>query len=230
MNYLKALLSLTVALAGVPAASLAQSAYVAKQVNLRAGPGTEYPVVAILMAGVTVEVQGCLSDYRWCDVVTGVNRGWIYGGNIVYPYQGSSVPVINYGAVIGIGIVAFGLASYWDQHYVARPWYPQRQRWINRPPPGHAPRAPLPAHRPPEAEHRAPGLEHRAPPQRPPVHPAPDVRQAPIHRPEGEPRERGKGNMSAPAQSAPAEPRPSPRTHEPKEPHRPPGDQKPVAR
>jgi uncharacterized protein YraI len=164
MKYLNVVAGLTVALAAMPGFSQPQLAYAAKQVNLRAGPGMEYPVIAILLAGVPVTVQGCVADYRWCDVEAGPSRGWVYGANIVYPYQGANVPVINYGAMIGISVLAFSVASYWDQHYVGRPWYPQRQRWINRPPPPHAP----PVHRPAPPEHRVPSghpaaqPEHRA--------------------------------------------------------------------
>jgi uncharacterized protein YraI len=177
MKYLKLVAGLAVALAALPGVSQAQLAYAAKQVNLRAGPGMEYPVIAILLAGVPVTVQGCVADYRWCDVEAGPSRGWVYAGNIVYPYQGANVPVISSGAMIGIGILAYSVASYWDQHYVGRPWYPQRQRWINRPPPPpHAP----PVQRPALPEHHAPSgqrpvsPEHRAPSgQRPGPHVAP---------------------------------------------------------
>ena len=213
MKYLKLVAGLTVALAALPGVSQAQLAYAAKQVNLRAGPGMEYPVVAILLAGVPVTVQGCVADYRWCDVEAGPSRGWVYGANIVYPYQGANVPVINYGAMIGIGILAYSVASYWDQHYVGRPWYPQRQRWINRPPPPpHA----RPVQRPAPPEHRAPSghppvpPEHRAPPgQRPAQRVEP-----PEAKPHGAP-------PVAPPQR---EQRPAQRTQEPKEAHRGPKD------
>ncbi len=190
MKYLKLVVGLAVVLAFLPGVSQAQLAYAAKQVNLRAGPGMEYPVVAILLAGVPVTVQGCVADYRWCDVEAGPSRGWVYGGNIVYPYQGANVPVISYGALIGIGVLAFSVVNYWDQHYIGRPWYPQRHRWINRPLPPHAP--PVPRLAPPE--HRGPvghapvppdakphGVPSVAPPQRD-QHPAqrtPEPRQAP---------------------------------------------------
>ena len=213
MKYLKLVAGLAVALAALPGVSQAQLAYAAKQVNLRAGPGMEYPVIAILLAGVPVTVQGCVADYRWCDVEAGPSRGWVYGANIVYPYQGSNVPVISYGAMIGIGILAYSVASYWDQHYVGRPWYPQRQRWINRPPPPpHAP----PVQRPMQPEHRGPvghppvPPEHRAPPgQRPAQRVEP-----PEAKPHGAP-------PIAPPQR---EQRPAQRTQEPREAHRGPKD------
>src|SRR5665647_2563998 len=150
MKYVIGLGFLTAALTAMPATSYAQQlAYTSKDVNLRAGPSMDYPVAATLPAGVSISVEGCLSDYRWCDVVAGPNRGWVYAGNIVYPYQGSTVPVLTYGAMIGIGIIAFSIGNYWDDHYRARPWYPQRHLWINRPQPAFGPGA------------------HRLPPQRP---------------------------------------------------------------
>lgn len=118
-------------LAAAPALSIAQTmAATAGTVNLRAGPARDYPVVAVVPGGVGIEVQGCMSDYQWCDVIAGPNRGWVYAGNIVYPYENRQVPLLGYGAAIGIGIVAFDLGFYWDQNYRGRPWYGQRQRWI----------------------------------------------------------------------------------------------------
>ena len=191
-------LTTLVALAVVPARAQAQQlAYVSKEVNLRAGPSSDYPVVAILGAGVSITVQGCMSDYRWCDVSVGDNRGWLYAGNIVYPYQGASVPLLTYGTAIGIGVIAFSVGHYWDDYYRARPWYPQRQHWIDRHPPVpyHVPHsvqypAPYPVVRPgfhhpppqiavpvpvPRLPHGPrPGFDHRPPPG---VHPV----QGPFH-------------------------------------------------
>ncbi len=137
-------LAMLATMCAVPAAVHAQQlAYVSKEVNLRAGPSADYPVVATLGAGVNITVVGCMSDYRWCDVLVGSNRGWLYAGNIVYPYQGANVPLLTYGSAIGIGVIAFSVGSYWDDYYRYRPWYPQRQRWIDRPQP-----VPYPVFRP----------------------------------------------------------------------------------
>lgn len=119
----------------VPAVSQAQAAYVSKNSNLRAGPASQYPVVVHLRKGVSINVQACLSDYTWCDVVAGPYRGWIYAANVVYPYQGQRAPLNTVGAVIGIAAVTFIAASYWDDHYRTRPWYRDRQYWIEHPHP-----------------------------------------------------------------------------------------------
>jgi uncharacterized protein YraI len=133
------------ALAAWPASGQAgYIAYTAKDVHLRAGPAREYPVVAVLQAGISIEVNACLPDYRWCDVSVGVDRGWVYAKNIVTTYQGRDVPLLTYGAVIGIGIVLLDLGVYWDEHYRFRPWYPQRHLWIERFGPRYRPIHPLP--------------------------------------------------------------------------------------
>lgn len=133
MKLLKMLCALASTLALTPVVSFAQQyANLARDANLRAGPARDYPVVVELPAGMSVWVDGCINGYRWCDVTVGPDRGWVYAGNIIYPYQGAPVPLLNYGAVIGIGIIAFSLGDYWDNHYRTRPWYPQRQHWIDR--------------------------------------------------------------------------------------------------
>jgi hypothetical protein len=43
--------------------------------------------------------------------------------------------VLDYGPVIGIGVLGFVLDDYWPRHYRERRWYPERHRWADRPPP-----------------------------------------------------------------------------------------------
>jgi uncharacterized protein YraI len=156
------------------AASAQQTAYTAKPVNLRAGPAADYPVVSQLPGGIPVTVMGCISGYSWCDVAVPNLRGWIYAGNLTYPYQGGNVPLITYGPTIGLPLVTFSLGAYWGSYYRGRPWYADRDRWAHRPPPrpgwGH-----YPGHgRPPPPPHGRPPF-HGGPPGhgRPPSHGGP---------------------------------------------------------
>lgn len=194
MKNVKALGLLAAAMAAMPVTSHAQQmAYTtAKDVNLRAGPSRDYPVVAVLRGGISISVTGCLSDYRWCDVEAGPYRGWVYAQNIVYPYQGEHVPVLTYGALIGIGIIAFTIGTYWDDHYRASPWYPQRHYWIDRPPRPIYP--PVRPRQPPPGPRAGPGEGPHPPPmqrpegrQRPPPIQGPNGAQRPpqMPRPEG---------------------------------------------
>lgn len=136
--HLKALCLLAVAFVAVPTIATAQQlAYASKTVNMRAGPSRDYPVVATLGSGTSMTIYGCLQGYKWCDVVVGRSRGWVYSGSIVYPYLGRNVPVMSYGSTIGLGIVQFSIGNYWDSYYSDYPWYPQRQNWANRPRAGY---------------------------------------------------------------------------------------------
>jgi uncharacterized protein YraI len=46
--------------AAVPAVALAQDAIVTKDLNMRAGPSTDFPVVDVLPARTLVDVHGCV--------------------------------------------------------------------------------------------------------------------------------------------------------------------------
>ena len=165
------LLALALSMLAGGAQAQAQAAYTSKEVHLRAGPGRDYPVVAILPAGLQIWVEGCVSDYTWCEVVVGENRGWVYAGNIYYYYEYASgyVPLLNYGAAIGIGLSPFFINDYWGRYYYNRPWYAQRDRWAHRPPPARiypSPRAQppgQPGYLAPRPQPHSPGR----PPQQP---------------------------------------------------------------
>jgi uncharacterized protein YraI len=127
-------------LLALPGAAFAQQqAYTNSPVYMFAGPAGDYPAVAQLPGGVPVTVMGCVSDYSWCDVVVPNLRGWVYGANLSYPYQGNNVPILTYGMVIGLPIVTFSIGSYWDRYYRGRPWYNDRSRWESHPPPRREP-------------------------------------------------------------------------------------------
>jgi uncharacterized protein YraI len=109
--------------------AFAADGYVTGDVNLRAGPDSSYPSVAMLDAGTAVAIQGCVDGWSWCDVAAGDNRGWVSGNFLQEEYQGQRVLVPDYGVQIGIPIVSFAFGSYWDEHYRNRSWYGERERW-----------------------------------------------------------------------------------------------------
>ena len=167
----------TVAALAMPAAAQAQYAQTAGWVNLRAGPARDYPLVASLPPGVAITVQGCIAGYSWCDVIGPAGeRGWIYAGKIVYPYQAGYVPVIQYGAVIGIPIVTFVIGSYWGDYYRHRPWYGNMNRWHDHRAPAWQP----PPSRPPDWR---PPPRPRPPSVQPPRPEPPSVRPPPSQQP-----------------------------------------------
>lgn len=121
----------------VPAAALAETAFTTRTINMRAGPAKDYELVMQLPGGTPVEVGGCVNDWSWCDVFVGQDRGWVYAGNLEYPYQDHRVSVMTYGPRIGLPIEPFVVGTYWDTYYRGRPWYGRRSYWIGHPGPSH---------------------------------------------------------------------------------------------
>jgi uncharacterized protein YraI len=194
--------------AAMPLLADAQEARSSKWVNMRAGPARDYPLVAAFGPGTPLAVQGCTDGFGWCDVI-GPNgaRGWIFAGNIVYPYQSADVPVIGYGALIGLPIVTFAIGSYWGNYYRGRPWYGNMPNWAHHRPPPRPPAfrpPPRPGIRPP------PGGDQRPPTgARPPGNnrPPPTVRPPGGNRPA--PNVRPPGGNGPPANARPGAGRPT---------------------
>ena len=145
-----------------------QMAQARVDVNLRAGPNREYPVVSALRAGTQFTVLGCLGDYSWCDVQAPPYRGWVYAENLlIFQPNGDAAALNVAGALVGIGVTTFILNNYWRDHYYNRPWYGQSNYWNSRPVPyyGRPGYYPPPAYRPPPPPaYRPPPPAYRPPP------------------------------------------------------------------
>ncbi len=103
------------------AASAAAPAVATANVNLRAGPSTNFPVVKVVPVGARLVTFGCVDGYTWCDVAVAGNRGWLAARYI--RLAGPGVVVAPAAAVsAGVPVVAFNHA-YWQTHYAARPWF-----------------------------------------------------------------------------------------------------------
>jgi uncharacterized protein YraI len=116
-------------LIAAPAAASAAEGYATNAVNLRAGPGTEYPAVTVIPGGANLDIYGCLDDYRWCDVSWNGDRGWISASYLDYFFNGSYVYFPDYFDEIDVPIVTFALGPYWSDYYRDRDFYHHRHRW-----------------------------------------------------------------------------------------------------
>jgi uncharacterized protein YraI len=133
----KFLLALAVA-SCIPFAA-AQTATITSSVNVRAAPDNSFPTVTWLLGGKSVTVEGCTADWRWCDVIAGRDRGWVYTRFLSYPLNGSAVTIRKGGPNLGLPQIEFSLGPYWDTHYRGQRWFAQKadwqRRWDRRPPP-----------------------------------------------------------------------------------------------
>jgi uncharacterized protein YraI len=137
------------AMIGGAAAAHAAPAYSTANVNMRAGPDTDFPRVDLIPEGTLVDIKGCLSDESWCDVVWGGSRGWVISEYLAFEYRGRYMPLPDVGlAAIRLPAIRFVANDYWGRYYTKRPWYNERNRWYAfkpRPRPGW--RAPPPGER-----------------------------------------------------------------------------------
>ena len=127
---LKSLIALAL-VAWIPVAA-AESAITTNSVNVRAGPDRALPTVTWLLSGTSVTVVGCLANWRWCDVVAGRERGWVYSRYLSVPFQGSAIAIVDGGPNLGLPAIEFALGPYWDEHYRGRIFFSQKASWQSR--------------------------------------------------------------------------------------------------
>ncbi|MBW8640504.1 SH3 domain-containing protein [Hoeflea sp. WL0058] len=140
--------------------ALAQTpGYTTTGVHLRAGPGTNYPSVAVVPANSAIKIYGCQSGYDWCDTKWGAARGWIDSQYIVTVDNGQKTQLTPAVATaVGIGLATFSQA-YWNSYYVGYPWYNQWAHYYHPygpygphhpygPPPPYHPYGPYGPHHP----------------------------------------------------------------------------------
>ena len=104
----------------------------AAALGMRAGPGSNFPVVAEVAETTSVHVHGCVEGYAWCDVSTETDRGWAPANLLNYHYENRDVLISEHGAKLQIPVVGFSFSAYWDAFYAERPWYQDRVRWKNK--------------------------------------------------------------------------------------------------
>ncbi|TVR11674.1 MAG: hypothetical protein EA385_00920 [Salinarimonadaceae bacterium] len=110
-------------------ASASAPGYVTTHLNVRAGPGTQFPAVAVFPPGARVNVIGCTRGFRWCDVSARGIRGWVSAAYLEVNHRNRRARAPAIAAHIGLPIITFQIGSYWDSHYRAHSWYSQRTRY-----------------------------------------------------------------------------------------------------
>lgn len=107
-------------------ASAAPLVVATADVNMRAGPGTGYPVVVTLPAGARAEAFGCVDGRAWCDVAWAGYRGWVASSYLSLIYRGAPVAFVRVPVAVAPPVVIYDPHIYYRAHYVGRPWYPYR--------------------------------------------------------------------------------------------------------
>lgn len=127
----------------VPAsgAMAAQRGFVTTALHLRAGPGTNYPIVAVMTPGDPVRIHGCIRGYTWCDIDWRSYRGWASARYLQVLYRDRRAPIVRFGPSVGVPFIQFSIGTYWGNHYRHRdfydrlPRYRHHRRHFDNPPP-----------------------------------------------------------------------------------------------
>lgn len=118
------LLLSTVALPGSADAQTAKA-----NLQMHAGPGVRFPVVATASKDSALDLRGCVEGFRWCDVIWQNNRGWVLAEQVTHSFEGRESSVAEVGERLDVPLVGFSFATYWDDFYRNQPWYGDRERW-----------------------------------------------------------------------------------------------------
>jgi uncharacterized protein YraI len=107
MTPMKVLLVAT-AIAAVPvAAHAATSATAVADLNIRSGPGPQYPVVGLIGQNDSALINGCLEGSKWCVVEYNGAQGWAYSDYLVADLSGSPVVLTDGYSQVGVPVTTF---------------------------------------------------------------------------------------------------------------------------
>ena len=111
-----------------------QMAVATADLNLRAGPGPQYPIVAQIPFDADVTLYGCLADLTWCDVaMANGDRGWAFAYYLqaILSRQGNTVQTAAINAMNPPPpVLTFEGETYWAAHYANEAFFADRDRFI----------------------------------------------------------------------------------------------------
>jgi uncharacterized protein YraI len=93
------------AFVSLSASAYAQSVSATTDLNVRAGPGPQYPVVGMIGAGQSTTLQGCLENSKWCSVASTGGEGWVYSDYLTGDFGGTKVVLTQRPANSGVKVV-----------------------------------------------------------------------------------------------------------------------------
>jgi uncharacterized protein YraI len=96
--------TLGIALAMSGAAYAQTAATATTDLNIRSGPGPQYPVTGYIAANGAVTINGCLENSRWCTVSSSGGEGWAYSDYLTADLSGQQVVVTERYADIGVPV------------------------------------------------------------------------------------------------------------------------------
>lgn len=78
-------------LASVAVASAETPVRATTDLNVRAGPGPQYPVIGVIAAGEAAVLSGCVRDTIWCAIDEAGKPGFVHSGYLTADMGGNSI-------------------------------------------------------------------------------------------------------------------------------------------
>ena len=94
-----------IAMSGTAMAQQAVSA--TTDLNVRAGPGPQYPVVGMIGADAQASLLGCIEGSKWCQVSAAGVEGWAYSDYLIGDNSGVEVVVTERPAEMQVPAVVY---------------------------------------------------------------------------------------------------------------------------
>nr|WP_099867106.1 DUF1236 domain-containing protein [Pararhizobium haloflavum] len=93
-------------------AAFAQStASATTDLNIRSGPGPQYPVTGVINAGEQATINGCIDGSKWCTVTTPAGEGWAYSDYLAADMSGETVVVTERYQDMGVPVTTYDEGS-----------------------------------------------------------------------------------------------------------------------
>ena len=82
--------ALALSASGASAATIAQAT---TPLNIRTGPGPEYPVIGAIPDKAQATISGCIAGSRWCQIAYAGKQGWAYSQYLIMNVAGQTMSV-----------------------------------------------------------------------------------------------------------------------------------------
>jgi uncharacterized protein YraI len=108
MTYKRNLLLAGVILASTAGLARAEmAATTMTDLDVRSGPGPQYPAVGTATRGSEAMLDGCLEGSRWCRIDVNGMRGWVYAQYLSVEQDGGPVVVEQHSTDLGVPVVTY---------------------------------------------------------------------------------------------------------------------------
>lgn len=104
---LRAALAAGAMLAAIPAAHAEMSATTLTDLNVRAGPGPQYPAVGVATRGSAAVLDGCMEGSNWCRIDVNGLRGWAYARYLATDMGGTTAVIQERRTELSVPTVAY---------------------------------------------------------------------------------------------------------------------------